>query len=40
MRLFESWRLRELEFKNRVAVSPMCQYSAKMGMWGTGTWCI
>jgi 2,4-dienoyl-CoA reductase-like NADH-dependent reductase (Old Yellow Enzyme family) len=31
MRLFESWRLRELEFKNRVAVSPMCQYSAKDG---------
>jgi 2,4-dienoyl-CoA reductase-like NADH-dependent reductase (Old Yellow Enzyme family) len=31
MRLFESWRLRELEFKNRVAVSPMCQYSANDG---------
>lgn len=31
MKLFEPWRLRELEFKNRIGVSPMCQYSAKDG---------
>jgi 2,4-dienoyl-CoA reductase-like NADH-dependent reductase (Old Yellow Enzyme family) len=31
MKLFESWRLRDLQFKNRIGVSPMCQYSAKDG---------
>jgi 2,4-dienoyl-CoA reductase-like NADH-dependent reductase (Old Yellow Enzyme family) len=31
MKLFEPWRLRELDFKNRIGVSPMCQYSAKDG---------
>jgi 2,4-dienoyl-CoA reductase-like NADH-dependent reductase (Old Yellow Enzyme family) len=31
MKLLEPWRLRELEFKNRIGVSPMCQYSAKDG---------
>jgi 2,4-dienoyl-CoA reductase-like NADH-dependent reductase (Old Yellow Enzyme family) len=31
MKLFTPLRLRELEFKNRVAVSPMCEYSAKDG---------
>jgi len=31
MKLFTPLRLRELEFKNRIAVSPMCEYSAKDG---------
>lgn len=31
-RLFSPLRLRELEFKNRIFVSPMCQYSAVDGM--------
>src|ERR1700681_4934666 len=31
MKLFSSFRLRELELKNRIAVSPMCQYSAQDG---------
>lgn len=31
MKLFTPIRLREMEFKNRIAVSPMCQYSAKDG---------
>ena len=31
MKLFTPLRLRELEFKNRIAVSPMCEYSAKEG---------
>jgi 2,4-dienoyl-CoA reductase-like NADH-dependent reductase (Old Yellow Enzyme family) len=31
MKLFTSVRLREIEFKNRIGVSPMCQYSAKDG---------
>src|SRR3984957_1512886 len=30
--LFSSFRLRELEFKNRVFFSPMCQYSSEDGM--------
>jgi 2,4-dienoyl-CoA reductase-like NADH-dependent reductase (Old Yellow Enzyme family) len=30
--LFSSFRLRELEFKNRIFVSPMCQYSSIDGM--------
>jgi 2,4-dienoyl-CoA reductase-like NADH-dependent reductase (Old Yellow Enzyme family) len=29
MTLFAPWRIRELEFKNRIGVSPMCEYSAK-----------
>jgi len=36
MNLFTSLRLREIEFKNRIGVSPMCQYSAKDGH--PGTW--
>jgi 2,4-dienoyl-CoA reductase-like NADH-dependent reductase (Old Yellow Enzyme family) len=36
MKLFTPLRLREIEFKNRVGVSPMCQYSAKDGH--PGTW--
>jgi 2,4-dienoyl-CoA reductase-like NADH-dependent reductase (Old Yellow Enzyme family) len=36
MPLFTPLRLRELELKNRTAVSPMCQYSAKNGH--PGTW--
>ena len=36
MTLFEPLRLREIEFKNRIGVSPMCQYSAKDGH--PGTW--
>src|ERR1700690_1802889 len=31
MKLFTAIRLREIEFKNRIAVSPMCQYSAEDG---------
>lgn len=31
MKLFTPIRLREIEFKNRIAVSPMCQYSAENG---------
>lgn len=31
MKLFTPIRFREVEFKNRIAVSPMCQYSAKDG---------
>jgi 2,4-dienoyl-CoA reductase-like NADH-dependent reductase (Old Yellow Enzyme family) len=30
--LFDSWSLRELRFRNRIFVSPMCQYSAKNGV--------
>src|SRR5436190_22820779 len=30
-KLFESFRIRELEFANRIVVSPMCQYSSKDG---------
>src|ERR1051326_3692657 len=30
--LFSIWRLREIEFKNRIFVSPMCQYSSQDGM--------
>lgn len=31
-RLFSSFRLRDLEFRNRIVVSPMCQYSAPGGV--------
>lgn len=31
MKLFTPFRLRGIEFKNRIAVSPMCQYSAMDG---------
>ncbi len=31
-KLFSRFKLRELEFKNRIFVSPMCQYSAHDGM--------
>jgi 2,4-dienoyl-CoA reductase-like NADH-dependent reductase (Old Yellow Enzyme family) len=31
MKLFTPLRLRGMELKNRIAVSPMCQYSAKDG---------
>lgn len=31
-KLFSRFRLRDLEFKNRIFVSPMCQYSAQDGM--------
>ena len=36
MKLFTPIRLREIEFKNRIAVSPMCQYSAEDGH--PGSW--
>ena len=36
MRLFTPLKLREIEFRNRIGVSPMCQYSAKEGH--PGTW--
>ena len=31
MKLFTPLRIRNIEFKNRIVVSPMCQYSAKEG---------
>jgi 2,4-dienoyl-CoA reductase-like NADH-dependent reductase (Old Yellow Enzyme family) len=31
-KLFSSLRLREIEFKNRIFVSPMCQYSSQEGL--------
>ena len=31
MNLFEPFRLRGAELKNRIVVSPMCEYSAKDG---------
>ncbi len=31
-KLFSRFKLRDLEFKNRIFVSPMCQYSAQDGM--------
>jgi 2,4-dienoyl-CoA reductase-like NADH-dependent reductase (Old Yellow Enzyme family) len=31
MKLFTPYRIREVELKNRIVVSPMCQYSAKDG---------
>ena len=30
-RLFEPWRLRGTTARNRIVVSPMCQYSARDG---------
>ena len=32
IKLFSSFKLRELEFKNRIFVSPMCQYSCEDGI--------
>lgn len=32
MQLFEAFKIRDLEFRNRLAVSPMCQYSATDGL--------
>ncbi len=31
-KLFESYKLREIDFRNRIWVSPMCQYSSEEGM--------
>ncbi len=31
-KLFEKYQLREIEFRNRIWVSPMCQYSSEDGM--------
>lgn len=31
MALFSAFKLRDLEFKNRIVVSPMCEYSAVEG---------
>src|SRR5918911_673605 len=31
-RLFSPLKLREIEFRNRVFVSPMCQYSGRAGL--------
>jgi 2,4-dienoyl-CoA reductase-like NADH-dependent reductase (Old Yellow Enzyme family) len=31
MKLFSPFRIREIELKNRIVVSPMCEYSAKNG---------
>ena len=30
--LFDEFRLREITFRNRIGVSPMCQYSSREGM--------
>ena len=30
-KLFSSLKIRKIELKNRIAVSPMCQYSSKDG---------
>ena len=41
MSLFTPLRFRELELKNRIGVSPMCEYSAKDGHpapWHLCTW--
>jgi 2,4-dienoyl-CoA reductase-like NADH-dependent reductase (Old Yellow Enzyme family) len=35
MKLFTPLRLRGTEFKNRIVVSPMCEYFAKVGHPGT-----
>ena len=46
MTLFTPLRLREIEFRNRIGVSPMCQYSARDGHPGTwhlvhlGSWAV
>lgn len=34
MNLFESFSLRDVTFRNRIAVSPMCEYSAQDGLIG------
>ena len=31
MKLFTPFRVRDIELKNRIAVSPMCEYSAREG---------
>ena len=31
-KLFSTFKLRDLEFRNRIVVSPMCQYSAVDGV--------
>jgi 2,4-dienoyl-CoA reductase-like NADH-dependent reductase (Old Yellow Enzyme family) len=31
MNLFDSFRIRDISFRNRIAVSPMCEYSSKDG---------
>ena len=31
MKLFTPFRVREIELRNRIVVSPMCEYSAKEG---------
>jgi 2,4-dienoyl-CoA reductase-like NADH-dependent reductase (Old Yellow Enzyme family) len=31
-KLFEKYKLRGVEFRNRIWVSPMCQYSSENGM--------
>lgn len=31
MKLFTPFQIREIELKNRIVVSPMCEYSAKEG---------
>jgi 2,4-dienoyl-CoA reductase-like NADH-dependent reductase (Old Yellow Enzyme family) len=30
--LFDEFRLREISFRNRIGVSPMCQYSSREGL--------
>ena len=37
--LFSPFQLRSIEFRNRIGVSPMCQYSSQDGFAMTGTWC-
>lgn len=36
MQLFEPWNIRDVQFRNRIAVAPMCQYSSVDGL--ANTW--
>ena len=38
--LFSEFRLKDITLKNRIAVSPMCQYSAERACRTTGISCI
>jgi 2,4-dienoyl-CoA reductase-like NADH-dependent reductase (Old Yellow Enzyme family) len=31
MNLFDSFQIRDISFRNRIAVSPMCEYSSEDG---------
>ena len=38
--LFDELKIRGVTFRNRIGVSPMCQYSCHDGFATSGTWCI